>query len=420
MDLCTAVRVPDLQSADGTPFYISAEAEAVQAAGFQPDFSRKDPWGGAQPVSHKKLEGSVSEPAEKGFVVRFDGVKDGKVSKKDMFSGLGHILPGARVSDWFDLTNETSGPLVIRLRSENSASSPELAGKIRLTIQKDGKTIHSCPLYDATLENGVSLGTVPGKGTVRYTFSVEADAALPEEYQMKTVPVSWSIYSLKPSGGWGDTSSSGSGGGSGSSGGQAAADGRTARSQAYESPDPSLVYGISGGAWTLRNAEKHQWIYTMANGSQARDGCFFIHNPYAKDASGRNTWFYFGHDGIMDYGWIRTENGNWFFTHNISDGNLGALHRGLYREPEDGKVYYLNPVTGIMMSGWQDVNGHKCYFATLNDVPQQTWFLDTVLGQWLYRISGARPYGSMYVSERTPDGYYVDASGYWDGRRPAG
>ena len=38
-------------------------------------------------------------------------------------------------------------------------------------------------------------------------------------------------------------------------------------------------------------------------------------------------------------------------------------------------------------------------------------------GKWYYlsKISGAVPLGSMYREIRTPDGYYVDKDGVWDG-----
>ncbi|WP_368303487.1 hypothetical protein [Mediterraneibacter gnavus] len=43
--------------------------------------------------------------------------------------------------------------------------------------------------------------------------------------------------------------------------------------------------------------------------------------------------------------------------------------------------------------------------------------LQFINGKWYYlsKTSGAVPLGSMYREIRTPDGYYVDKDGAWDG-----
>ena len=61
----------------------------------------------------------------------------------------------------------------------------------------------------------------------------------------------------------------------------------------------------------------------------------------------------------------------------------------------DGLMYYLWPYSdnllGHMLTGWQHIDGKWYYFNTQSD--------------------GTR--GAMYVSRRTPDGYYVGADGVW-------
>ena len=58
------------------------------------------------------------------------------------------------------------------------------------------------------------------------------------------------------------------------------------------------------------------------------------------------------------------------------------------------RAAYLDPVSGAMLTGWQLINGKWYYFS---------------------KTSGAVPLGSMYRETRTPDGYYVDKDGAWDG-----
>ena len=46
--------------------------------------------------------------------------------------------------------------------------------------------------------------------------------------------------------------------------------------------------------------------------------------------------------------------------------------------------------------------------------PQPTWTYDEELKTWVYMEGAGRPYGSLYMAEWTPDGYYVNADGVWE------
>ena len=59
---------------------------------------------------------------------------------------------------------------------------------------------------------------------------------------------------------------------------------------------------------------------------------------------------------------------------------------------KDGKWYYLDPVVGEMYVGWHMIGDKWYYFSVGND---------------------GRPYGSLYISETTPDGYKVNHDGEW-------
>ena len=117
----------------------------------------------------------------------------------------------------------------------------------------------------------------------------------------------------------------------------------------------------------------------------------------------------------MQFGWVRSENQNWYFCHEISDGNLGTLKRGWHEDLDDKAKYYLDPVTGIMQTGWRNIDGKFYYFTPLKYATGQSWFWNTEIGRWLFRFLGYRTYGSMYQNEKTPDGYSVDVNGVWNG-----
>ena len=217
------------------------------------------------------------------------------------------------------------------------------------------------------------------------------------------VPVTVSKGSRGTGGSW----SGGSGGG-----GSSSRILNTSNDRIYADPDMSVSSGSVGGSWILVDGASNKWSYHTSTGALAKKGWMYISNPSAKDEYGKFRWFKFNEDGIMEYGWIKSQNGKWYHLHTISDGNLGVLHRGWYYEPMDGKWYYLDQKTGAMCEGWLLIDNQYYYFTEAANVLQQT-YLQKEDGHWYYDNHNRRPYGSMYQDERTPDNYYVDANGVW-------
>ena len=214
----------------------------------------------------------------------------------------------------------------------------------------------------------------------------------------------------KPNGSGNGYSGGSSGGGSGSKGSNASND------RIYANPDMNVTTGSIRGTWTLVDETTHKWTYTTSSGVMAKNGWMFIGNPYAKNEEGRFSWFKFDANGIMEFGWIKSQNGKWYHTHAVSDGNLGILHKGWYHEPMDGKWYYLDETTGAMRDGWVSLSGKNYYFTEASLVPEQTYF-QKENGYWYYDNHNKRPYGSMYQNEMTPDNHFVDHNGVWDGKK---
>ncbi len=101
-------------------------------------------------------------------------------------------------------------------------------------------------------------------------------------------------------------------------------------------------------------------------------------------------WWAFGSDGYLKRGWAQDNaSGRWY----LIDENTGMQTSWHYDE-SDQHWYYLDPASGAMLTGWQFINGK--------------WY-------YLSKTSGAVPLGSMYREIMTPDGYYVDKDGAWDG-----
>lgn len=172
---------------------------------------------------------------------------------------------------------------------------------------------------------------------------------------------------------------------------------------------------ISIGKWELEDEEKRRWKYSDGYGNYVKDAWIYVCNPYSP-VKNTYSWFHFGKDGVMTFGWYRATDTLWYYTSEVSDGNLGMLKKGWHKDAQDGRWYFLDLKTGIMLSGWQKIDGKDYYFASVKDAPGQTWFWKIPLGRWIYEALGYKSYGCMYADERTPDGFLVDANGVWDGK----
>ena len=170
----------------------------------------------------------------------------------------------------------------------------------------------------------------------------------------------------------------------------------------------------NNGKWNLISNSQDQWTYTDGNGTVLKDSWAKLSNPYAEDDQPQTAWFHFDAEGNMDTGWyLDPKTGDWYMLHDDSDGMLGSMRTGWYNEDQDGKWYYLDKASGKMLLGWQYIDEKWYYFNSY--APESTWEHNGEV--WVYNGSSYKPYGSMYNNEMTPDGYYVDATGAWDGRK---
>lgn len=92
-----------------------------------------------------------------------------------------------------------------------------------------------------------------------------------------------------------------------------------------------------------------------------------------------------GTNGIA-YAWEQV-NGNWW-----AFDESGYIKTGWMRDEDYGGWFYFDPEHG-MQTGWVLIDGKWCYFHPTSD--------------------GRK--GILYVGRLTPDGYYVDENGVWDG-----
>lgn len=133
-------------------------------------------------------------------------------------------------------------------------------------------------------------------------------------------------------------------------------------SDSYYVDEEELWYQAGNGNWVQNQTG---WWYSYANGSYPAKCWKYINGA----------WYYFNREGYMTTGW----------------------------QYVDSEWYYLAP-SGAMMTGWQYIN-NQWYYMDGSGVMQTGW--QYINRRWYCMDQN----GAMYANTRTPDGYYVDASG---------
>lgn len=189
-------------------------------------------------------------------------------------------------------------------------------------------------------------------------------------------------------------------------------------------PNPSTPGNPQGTATSGRDRSTSTWVkestgwrYRLSNGTYL-SGSLVLDPATGRQVEQvvwkqlRGAWWAFGADGYIRTGWVYDYSaGEWYYV----DENTG-MRTGWYLDPQDGRWYYLDPATGEMLTEWQLIP--DLGYVYLNPyAPQPTWAYDEALKTWVYMEGAGRPYGSLYMAEWTPDGYYVNADGVWEPAR---
>lgn len=136
----------------------------------------------------------------------------------------------------------------------------------------------------------------------------------------------------------------------------------------------SMAGIITGETNSFANDGKSHWMLDE-HGWWLR----FADNTYPKGSVGES--------GGISHSWEHI-NGNWW-----AFDQTGYAKTGWLRDEDYGGWFYMDLEHG-MQTGWVLLNGAWYYFNPVSD--------------------GKR--GMMYAGQRTPDGYYVEKNGVWDGR----
>ena len=92
---------------------------------------------------------------------------------------------------------------------------------------------------------------------------------------------------------------------------------------------------------------------------------------------------------------------------------FGIMDTGWIQDSADGRLYYLDPISGVMAEGWRLIDSRWYFFDTRIGGPRGALLTGW---QWIdgkcYYLDPAQG-GACAVSVTTPDGYIVDATGAW-------
>ena len=152
-------------------------------------------------------------------------------------------------------------------------------------------------------------------------------------------------------------------------------------------PDKGYFYfneqGYLQEKWVFDDGK---WMYIPERGKYAVDWLQI-----------QDKWYYFNQSGKMQTGW-KMLNGVWYYLNES-----GAMETGWVQV--DGKWYYFN-TSGSMQTGWVQWNDAWYYFAPSGEM--KTGWVESS-GKWYF----LKENGQMAISEKTSDGYQVDATGAW-------
>lgn len=199
VDLFQTVSVPSAWTEEhsGQSLGLTVQAEAIQAANFQPDFEAMSPWG------NQKIQQCVHEQ-DGNFACKAEPVKlsvefNGKAHKLlavpgDFFSNMGTAMPGDVFQDTVTVSNTTESQAEIWFRtavSGQNTKQTEILKGVKLTVYLDKKQVYKGTLDSPELEKNHSLGIYqPGqKGELK--FALEVPAEWDNAYALRDAAVQW-------------------------------------------------------------------------------------------------------------------------------------------------------------------------------------------------------------------------------------
>lgn len=180
---------------------IEIQAEAIQAANFQPDFTAMSPWGNQEIelCVHEENGTLTCLKEHMDLYVEFNGKAHKLLAVPgDFFHNLKRVMPGEIYRDEIALLNtaEESVELFFHTEIENQKIEQlELLEQISLTISLDDKVLYEGNLLSKELDEDISIGIYESgeKGVMKFELRVPKE--LKNVYALRDANVKW-IFSV--------------------------------------------------------------------------------------------------------------------------------------------------------------------------------------------------------------------------------
>lgn len=203
-DVFKYVRIPGEWNEEHSSQKLSIiiQAEAIQAANFQPDFSAMSPWGNQEIelCIHEENGASTCVKKEMQLSVEFNGTAHKLLAVPDnFFHNIKRAMPGDYFRDEILLYNTTKKEAELFFRTsltEMTDLQRDLLEKIHLGIEMNGEKLYDGNLLSKELETEISMGNyAPGeKGTLQ--FEIEVPKELNNAYALREADVNW-IFTVR-------------------------------------------------------------------------------------------------------------------------------------------------------------------------------------------------------------------------------
>lgn len=267
------------------------------------------------------------------------------------------------------------------------------SGSTRITIRKQ------------TFEKKANRGT----NTISAEFRVQGDQAK----ELKRTAQNFRMEEPKSNSGTGTSTSTGSSGGSRGDGANVSLISYDSKKGYVHARTGIITKNVSG--YSKWEQDENGWKLCYANKTYACGTMITLENGTMAEQilweKINGSWYAFGVNGYLKSGWVYDYQLNGWYNVSVESG----MRSSWYTDPQDQNTYYLEPQAGKMAIGWKTIDSKWYYFNAVALNP--TWQLNKETGNWDYNTkSKSKPFGAMYKNGKTPDGYYVDQDGVWDGK----
>lgn len=201
------IRIPDdfpQEDMQEKEIKLYLQADSIQSANFQPDFSEKLPWGQVEILTSKKTDQyhirSLAESENTEFKIEYQGnMKAMIIEGDDFFANFPALMPGDTYGDNISLENSELEEMKFYFKSE-IIRHDEILRKIKLSIITDiegqKKVVYQGPLEGTEITDSILLGQISQKEKGKFSFMLSVPEELNNDYTQLSSCVKW-IFSTE-------------------------------------------------------------------------------------------------------------------------------------------------------------------------------------------------------------------------------